>query len=699
MASNTLEIIIKANASKATATIKALDKTLGSFGTNSAKGFTALKQKWAELDAKLASPAGFKMLVGTAGAVAGALAGVGAAIKGLADNYMNYAFQVKDFGRIIGATPEEASKLIQVADDVRLSVESMTIAMKAAITKGYAPTIAELGRMSDAYLAIQDPIERSRFLVETFGRSGLEMAKLMELGSKAIEDMGASVEGTARLMTAEGIKAAEEYYTALDNIGDSWEDLTLTIGSKAMPILADALDSINENVTANIEYFDAQKLVQEAVRQTTELERARIPALSEEFNWLQQNTAWQEAKTRAEAEGQAILEKLILGEIEYSDALEWSKKIMAEYELKMIGVAGVTTDLVTAETVLIGTTDDLGKEVNDTADSFKALSGQMVMTASEIAKLSQQFATQKLQDQYFDIKARFSLPDLTSELANIVKSDKWRKAGGEVVIDIVPKLNLMGLTDEARAAVARELAAIELAVKVEIGEIDPRTAAEQLQKAFGGTGAEAKATIEAAIAVDPNSEQQIKDYLAGRVFDAKVYPQLQEIDKTTIEEALKLVPMTVEPKVEDSAVTEVKKQLGEATMTVKPTMDSVGLRAVLNQIPSSKTLTVKVKVTGLEALNNIPGGSATSPKPGPRPSGGKGATGLDMIIPPGFPRDSFPIWTTSGERVRVETPGQQKSNGPTYNIVNNYTIGAGAPMNIRDLARQITKEQRREGYK
>lgn len=693
MASNTLEIIIKASAGKAIAELKKLDTTVGKFGTTAGKGFDGLKQKWSELDAKLASPAGMKMMIGTAGAVAGALAAVGTAVKGLADNYMNYAFQVQDFGRIIGATPEEASKLIQVADDVRLSVESMTTAMRSAITKGYKPTVEELGRMSDAYLAINDPIQRSAFLIETFGRSGLEMAKLMELGSVKIEEMGASIEGTARLMTTEGIKAAEEYYAALDNIGDSWEDLTLTIGSRAMPVLADALDSINENVTANIEYFDAQALVKQAVEATTQMERNRIPALSETYNWLQQNVAWQQAKTQAEAEGNEILTKLTLGEISYTEAMEWAKKIMGEYKLQMIGVAGVTTDLVTGNTVLTGSTDELGKEVDDAADSFKALSGQMVMTAAQVAKLASQFATQKLADQFFDIKARFSLPDLTSELANIVKSDVWRNAGGEVLINIVPKLNLMGLTDDARAAVARELAAIELAIKVEIGEIDAGSAAEQLQKAFGGDMAGAKATVEAALAVDPNSEQQIKDYLAGRVFDAKVYPELQEIDKTTIEEALKLVPMTVEPSVEQAAVDEIKGQLNEATMTVKPQMENGWEGKTIGKIPSSKTLTIKVKMSGVDigALEELLGkdingnkiiGKATGGMVSPRQWYMVGERGPELFIP-----------NSSGTIVP-----NNKMQGAMNNITNNFNIGAGVQsMNIRDLARQITREQQRTG--
>jgi antitoxin component HigA of HigAB toxin-antitoxin module len=84
-------------------------------------------------------------------------------------------------GRTIGATPEEASKLIQAADDVQISYETLTTALEAAIRKGVEPTIEGLGGLADQYNAIQDPIERTKFLMDNFGRSGADLAPLMEL--------------------------------------------------------------------------------------------------------------------------------------------------------------------------------------------------------------------------------------------------------------------------------------------------------------------------------------------------------------------------------------------------------------------------------------------------------------------------------------------------------------------------------------
>jgi hypothetical protein len=48
-------------------------------------------------------------------------------------------------------------------------------------------------------------------------------------------------------------------------------------------------------------------------------------------------------------------------------------------------------------------------------------------------------------------------------------------------------------------------------------------------------------------------------------------------------------------------------------------------------------------------------------------SGIGGANGLDMMVPPGFPNDSFgPIWAQSGERVTITPDGAAPGGGPVY---------------------------------
>lgn len=76
------------------------------------------------------------------------------------------------------------------------------------------------------------------------------------------------------------------------------------------------------------------------------------------------------------------------------------------------------------------------------------------------------------------------------------------------------------------------------------------------------------------------------------------------------------------------------------------------------------------EVGGNTVLINKPTGTVMVEDNGvKKPKGPGGATGLDMIVPPGFGEDSFPVWTTSGEHVSVETPGQQSNAGMDMSAV------------------------------
>ncbi len=522
MASSEVSIIIQA-VDKASGTLKKISGELSKTTKESGKGagsFEALAAK-----AKLAWTA--------LGVGIGVAAAVGKAMKSLSDGFMNYAFEVKDFGRIIGASAEEASKLIQVADDVRLSTESMTTAMRSAITKGYAPTIEGLGQMSDAYLAIHDPIQRSRYLIETFGRSGLEMAKLMELGGKRIQEMGDSIEGTGLLMTEEGVKAAEAYYRELDRLGDHWTSLKNKMAKPIMGV---------------------------------------ITVVTKEFNDQAESTQ------EVNAEIEKYHRYLSLGLVDldkYSDATEnltKVKQINAEAERlleeRTRRVRAYVEDFTRVEEKAIPITDRYGDSILGAAEAGDVMTNQLIATrqaVNGVANAISAFKDKKLDlSLALDAAVNFKMPDIAGELADWVKGDKWRAGGGgnveEIYIGIKPKI--LSLGDAERAALARELGALELAVKVNLGEMNKWEAANQLKDLFGGTAGQATLDIAAALKVDATSDEAVRKYLEGQVYDAKIYPTL---DTTQYDSIFKTITAdgepTLKPKVDQAALDAARKQM------------------------------------------------------------------------------------------------------------------------------------------
>lgn len=799
MAQNTLEILIKANAKQAASEIKKLDSEIGKFGATSGKGIDVLKSKWSELDNKLSSPAGMKSIIGTAGAVAGALIAAGAAAKKLADDYMNYAFQVQDFARIIGETPEEASKLIQVADDVRLSVDQMTIAMKNAVSKGYTPNMQGLMKLADEYNAIQSPIERTRFAMEVFGqRAGPQMAKLLEKGSAAIQQMGDSIVGTGRYMTAEGVAKAEAYYAALDDLDDAVTDVTLTLGGEFAPAIANVAKGITDLIK------DVSPLVAMFGAMQQAMELGAVSGWNVVKMFGQYMSA---AKSSAD-----ITNDLQAKTFAYAMGLGVAGGASVLFNNQLYRTTEKTKETDVAETDLIHTTEELAGSLDMAA-----------MSASKSASnLSRMAGAAKGIPNQIDMKLNFQLPDITSEISNWVKSAKWSEAGGQVVSQFFNAIKgaIANLPAPDLAAVGSKLAALELAVKVKIGEISPAEAAQQLAAAFPDLkGGAPMAEITAALAVDPTSIDKIKEYLKTALSgptEFTVTPAIPETSKAELKAAIDNIEVTVKPVVGEGVRADLMakitaavggeipldlvpkiKELSTAeldalyksiaptpidiqvkpvmeqseidalfasidaatTVDIVPQMDSAKLAEILKPLqtptvipldaslnpqalaiargematpvdaaivptldeialavakgvmddPVNGPLVPKVNQAALRAAREamsqpimvtlIPrtqGGSGTGDKPGPRPPGGRGATGLNMIVPAGYPHDTFPLYASSGERVLIQTPSQQTNSNVT-NITNNYYVTAPPTINIRQLAREVTREQQRAG--
>lgn len=198
------------------------------------------------------SSSGFKgMKIGLADLKAGldmagnAIGKVTDFVKDAVEGTMKYAAEVRDLSRAIGANAEEASSLIQVADDVNVSVGTLEAAFKAAIKNGIQPNISTLAKLSDEYNAIQDPIQRSQFAMQKFGRAGLEMGKLLEQGGDAIKAAAREAKNLGLTLDDKAVKAARDLEINMDNLGDKLEAFKTKVGNAVIPVLNDAANTLD----------------------------------------------------------------------------------------------------------------------------------------------------------------------------------------------------------------------------------------------------------------------------------------------------------------------------------------------------------------------------------------------------------------------------------------------------------------------
>lgn len=238
-----VEIKVVAEVAQANAELKKLDQSLESMGKAGKGAGLSITDLKSALDIGI-----------------GAFKAAAAAVKAVIDPVIDYAKEVRDLGRTIGATAEESSKLIQAADDVGISAGTLQAALQAAIRKGVEPTIEGISQLAEEYLAIEDPIERTAFLMENFGRSGAALAPLMEQGAAGIKAAGDAAEATGLVMSGEAVQAARDYEIAIDNLDDSLMSLKIAATDVALPAIIGLADGMTAQISLTKTWDEAQKL-------------------------------------------------------------------------------------------------------------------------------------------------------------------------------------------------------------------------------------------------------------------------------------------------------------------------------------------------------------------------------------------------------------------------------------------------------
>ncbi len=183
-----------------------------------------------------------------AGIMVGAGVAIGKALDETVGKLVAYADQVRTVSDATGITAEDASRLIQVLDDQKISFEQLTGAI-ARNGKEFDFSINGIASMSDQYLQLTDTTQRAQFMQERFGKQWLSFVPLMEKGSDAIKKYAANV-SDAQIITQKILDDTRKYEIALDSMKDSQEGLALTLGTKVLPYQKSFYDGINVTIRA-----------------------------------------------------------------------------------------------------------------------------------------------------------------------------------------------------------------------------------------------------------------------------------------------------------------------------------------------------------------------------------------------------------------------------------------------------------------
>lgn len=177
--------------------------------------------------------------------------------------FQNTALEAGKFADAVGVSVEDASRWLEVAGDFGVKssgIEDAMLKFNKALGAGKIDledwggqlirakdgTIDANASFQDAVTkigAIEDPTKRALAAQEAFGKGYKEIAELMELDA---DELRAALDNVseAKVIDEEELGKAREFRAALDELKDRFEDVTLWVGERLVPVLLDAAENL-----------------------------------------------------------------------------------------------------------------------------------------------------------------------------------------------------------------------------------------------------------------------------------------------------------------------------------------------------------------------------------------------------------------------------------------------------------------------
>jgi hypothetical protein len=217
---NDVTINVKANTAQAQTGLKGLANSLN----NTVTGLTGMN---------------LSMLAGVGGVVM-----LGNAVKKQISQWQDYALKSKDAAASVGMNVEQFSRLVQVADDVRLSQETLTTALQMMAKNGVEPSIDNLAKLADEVKGLS-VTERAARLSTLFGRSWKEVYKILADGGDALKANTAAV-AEGMVVTQRAAIEAHKLFKAQDDLNDATTAVANTWTKTVVPSLSNFINHYME---------------------------------------------------------------------------------------------------------------------------------------------------------------------------------------------------------------------------------------------------------------------------------------------------------------------------------------------------------------------------------------------------------------------------------------------------------------------
>lgn len=212
---------------------------------NTSQAQSDLKQFKSGMNDAVQSLTGFN--VGSLATVGGLVA-VGKALADVVMENNKYVLSIADTSDAIGMSVGDYSRLVQVADDNRMSQEQLQKALEMTTKKGYQPSIEGLAKLADE-LGNLTPTQRAKEMSDTFGKSWANVWKILKDGGPALIENSKNIEA-GLVVTEKSVAQNELLYKRIDDLNDKFTAEKNILASQVVPGLLDYMDATMKSMDA-----------------------------------------------------------------------------------------------------------------------------------------------------------------------------------------------------------------------------------------------------------------------------------------------------------------------------------------------------------------------------------------------------------------------------------------------------------------
>lgn len=606
----------------------------------------------------------------------------------------------------VGAAPD-LLKDLQVASrgtvsDMKLMTSTSTLlaGTQGELASALANSTPELLEIAKAAQKLNPALGDTTFLYDSLAR-GIKRASpliLDNLGivvkvSEANETYAKSIGKSADALTAEEQKMAllnetlragrilieqaggstESATDDFDRLNASIENITNNLKARLFPVLADAASTLELLLTWNQRINEALKEQEQRLRNASTswddyvdgMVDAAVAARrisGEEADLLRQYLEVNsQVKELTDQYGELGTAKLIQLRVDGLITEQEFQQLSA-----MIDLAEKAEDLRKEIGLLTEAEYEgirAGKELTDIQDQQLALNQEMIIATRQAAETDEEAAkkAQELADKLREINrasreaaegAREAASDVSrfldavdrdlgSPLESFIKDLKFLIAGGAVYNQVFEQIKIAlsqnRITPEEAKGFSEELFIAFQQGLVEAGLQTKKEAAENISDALSVPIGEANKKLdELTSGLDAATEVQRELKVEIKTEDTDNVLEFTEQGLHEVE-----IESTITPKDEDDVIEYAREPSykNQILSTIEP-LDDQGVMEFA-RTNHTTTITVRYNVQGIQSLEGVD------------VSGPGGQHGLNIVVPPGFPNDSFPVLASSGERVLI----------------------------------------------